>query len=93
MNKSNLDLKSQRIARAGRITKLSHRRIKSGDTVIKVDAAHMSMKGQPLKVKVSDIVKALDEVENATTVRDVLSSASKAKTLLKKYRDSQKMCE
>ncbi len=92
MNKKD-DRLSQRIARALRIMKSDRPKHKAGDTLVKIKSGHLSIEGQPIKIKVTEVIRALDEVENARTVSDVVSSASKAKSLLKKYRETRKACE
>ncbi len=92
MNKRG-DRLSQRIARALRIMKSDHPKRKAGDTLVKIKSGHLSIEGRPIKIKVGEVIRALDEVENARTVSDVVSSASKAKSLLKKYREARKVCE
>jgi hypothetical protein len=55
-----------------------------------------SGKDTPLKmvrVKRSDVIKALQEVKEASSVDEVVSSGSKAKRILKLYRDTHKVCD
>jgi len=48
--------------------------------------------GRMVRIKRSDVIKALNEVNEATSVDEVLSSGSRAKRILKLYRETHKVC-
>jgi hypothetical protein len=102
MNRRNEEPKTQRISRAKRFLNMVGRSVKSGSLVSSsktksVDhcAASTLKTGKDsrvgaCRVRASDVLKALDEIDKATTVDDVLSSAGRAKKILRMYRDCQK---
>lgn len=102
MIRKDKDPREQRITQAGRLTRRSSKSglfvsssVQSKDAVSSVVQKN-SKQGKMRtvnKVRASELIKALDEMERATTVGDVLSFGSKAKRILRLYRDSRKTCE